>query len=520
MNIAHLLSARVATHGDHAAILDHSRGTRRRFNFVQIDRGASNLASQLLREGLQPGDAVLLLHPVSAELFMLFIAVLRCGLVAVFIDPSEGREHLERCCALRPPRAMIGCAKAHLLRLVSPALRRIPLKFSTDMPVWGAQRMNPERTGSKPCGIHEAQSDAPAIIRFTSGSTGQPKAAVRTHGYLLEQQRVLQRSFGLTPGEVDLVTMPLFVLSNLAAGVTSLIPPVDLSSPGCVPPATVLEEIQRERPQRITAAPALLYNLAEHCRNTGRTLEGVERIFTGGAPVFPRLLEELKEVAPGADIVAVYGSTEAEPIALLHYHELSKEDRARPAEGNGLPAGTPDEAIRIRILREDGTAAASGMSAEEFTSACLPAGEMGEVVVAGPHVLPGYLSDEDNRRIKIRVDGEVWHRTGDAGYLDNKGRLWLLGRSAARICDPRGTLYPFQVEGVAMEAPWVRRAALFARDGRRVLAIESREDHDRETLMEQLAWARLDAIQVVARLPVDRRHNSKIDYQSLEASIL
>ena len=142
MNIAHLLTAQVAAQGDHTAIIDHSRGRRRTVSFAGMEAGASRLAAQLKAAGLRPGDAVLLLHPVSAELYMLFIAVLRCGLVAVFIDPAEGRDHIEQCCRVLPPRAMAGCRRAHWLRLVSPALRRIPLKFSTDGRVWGAVRLD------------------------------------------------------------------------------------------------------------------------------------------------------------------------------------------------------------------------------------------------------------------------------------------------------------------------------------------------------------------------------------------
>ncbi|MEO5958853.1 MAG: AMP-dependent synthetase, partial [Opitutaceae bacterium] len=102
------------------------------------------------------------------------------------------------------------------------------------------------------------------------------------------------------------------------------------------------------------------------------------------------------------------------------------------------------------------------------------------------------------------------------GLRDERGRLWLLGRCAARIDDARGRLYPFGVECVAMTFPAVRRAAAIAHAGRRLLVIEAERD---EALLQSLrvatAWAQIDEVRCVAALPVDARHNAKIDYPAL-----
>jgi acyl-CoA synthetase (AMP-forming)/AMP-acid ligase II len=520
VNIAQLLSERVATCGDRVAIIDNSRGATRTFTFAQLELAASRMAAQLHDGGLRRGDPIVLLQPVSAELYIIFTALLRSGLVAVFIDPSAGREHVDRCCTTHPPRAFIGCAHAHLLRFISPALRHIPLKFSTDFPVPGARRLNHRNEAAARSVIENCSADSPAIIRFTSGSTGQPKASVRSHGFLLAQQRVLERSFALCVGELDLVTMPMFVLSNLAAGVTSLIPQADLKAPGSIYPASLLRQILTHRPDRIGAAPALLENLADYCLETFRVPSSefrVRKIFTGGAPVFPRLLDKLGAVAPEADIVAVYGSTEAEPIALLNHRDISSADRDSMANGRGLLAGFPDEAIQVRILREDGGPFRGRLTNEEFQSAGSPPGKPGQVVVAGPHVQPVYLNDEADQETKLQDNRTVWHQTGDAGYIDDRGRLWLLGRCGARISDTHGTLYPFQVECIAYENPMVRRAALLSHENRRVLALEAKSEFDVAEMKSRLNWAFIDTVKVLPRIPVDKRHNSKIDYPTLQS---
>jgi acyl-CoA synthetase (AMP-forming)/AMP-acid ligase II len=139
-------------------------------------------------------------------------------------------------------------------------------------------------------------------------------------------------------------------------------------------------------------------------------------------------------------------------------------------------------------------------------------------VVSGGHVLSGYLHGQGDEETKFRVNGVIWHRTGDAGYLDNSGRLWLLGRCVARIQDKRGELYPFAAETAAYQNPTVRRAAMVAHRGRRVLAVEFQDRSgtgDVAEIKSALAWTDLDEIRVCQRIPVDKRHNAKIDYPSL-----
>jgi acyl-coenzyme A synthetase/AMP-(fatty) acid ligase len=149
---------------------------------------------------------------------------------------------------------------------------------------------------------------------------------------------------------------------------------------------------------------------------------------------------------------------------------------------------------------------------------CRPVGTAGEIVVSGEHVLNGYadsLADDEN---KFCVGPTRWHRMGDAGYMDALGRLWLVGRCAARVVDRHGALYPFGVETAALRFDFVRRTALVSLREKRVLAVElrrraARADLDR--LVESLAFARVDAVRVIKRLPVDRRHNTKVDYAVL-----
>jgi acyl-CoA synthetase (AMP-forming)/AMP-acid ligase II len=515
MNIAEILAVQAAERPHDVAILDPA--SRQKATFAELDQASARSATLLEQRGLRRGDAVLVFQPMSLELYVALLAAFRLGLVAMFLDPSAGREHIERCCALHAPRGFIAGFKAHLLRLLAPALRRIPIKFVIGSYFPGAIRWSRARTLPPLSRIEPVAPDTPALLTFTSGSTGQPKAAVRSHGFLLAQHRALADSLHLTHGDIDLATMPIVLLANLASGVTSLIPPVDLRSPGAIDPAPVVAQVQMHNAVSSVASPAFFERLTRHCAEQRLTLPSFKKLFTGGAPVFPRLLEQMQAMAANAEVVAVYGSTEAEPIAHIARHEISDADHHAMLAGKGLLAGVPVSAIQLRILRDSWGRPVGPFDAQEFAKHCLPPDQPGEIVVSGGHVLAGYLHGQGDEETKFRVDGVVWHRTGDGGYLDVAGRVWLLGRCSARIEDQHGILYPFAAETAVYQDARVRRTAMVAHKGRRILAVEFYDGTtvDLELLRAALAWTHLAEIRVCRRIPVDKRHNAKIDYPAL-----
>src|SRR5690606_14487019 len=142
---------------------------------------------------------------------------------------------------------------------------------------------------------------------------------------------------------------------------------------------------------RTVSPPALLARLVDHARREGLSYDSFERIFTGGAPVFPATLDDVAAVAPRAAVVAVYGSTEAEPIAEIERRDITAADRQAMATGAGLLAGPPVSSIQLRILADRWGTALGPWTTEALEAQALPPGEPGEIVVSGDHVLPGYL---------------------------------------------------------------------------------------------------------------------------------
>jgi len=517
VNIVEQLQRQARAYPELPAIIDMPRGRERVTTFAALETATASGAALLRETGVVAGDTVLILQPMSAELYIAMLALLRMGGVAMFLDPSAGMAHIERCCAMLPPAALIASPRGQLLRLVSRGLRRIPRTFNLGGFFPGATSWRrgddlPPHAEIEPC-----SADTPALITFTSGSTGLPKAAVRSHGFLLEQHRVLERALHLTPADVDLTTLPVFVLANLASAVTSLIPDADLRRPGSIDPEPVLRQISRHSPTRVVASPAFLDRLCDFCAVSGAVVPGFRHVFTGGAPVFADNLDRFAATFPGAEIVAVYGSTEAEPIAHISRQQLSAEDVNSMLSGGGLLTGAPVAEITARVIRTDWGTPLGELDGESFARLCPPAGRGGEIVVSGGHVLPGYLHGVGDEETKFRVDGTIWHRTGDCGYFDEQGRIWLLGRAAAVIHDDRGELHPFAVECAARQITAVKRTALLGRSGRRILFVERRKGMalDCGAVFQALGWARLDEVREIREIPLDRRHNAKVDYGRL-----
>lgn len=526
MTISDLLHEQARLRPDALALVDERAGQEWCFASLQF---AVNAAARWWQaQGLRKGDAVLVFVPMSADLYLALLALFQLGAVAVLVDPSAGPAHLEACCRRWPPKALLAVPKAHLLRLRSREIRKIPLKVVVKGWIPGTRRwpsrlenaapaLGPTLSTNSASPLETVQPEDPALVTFTSGSTGQPKAAVRTQGFLLAQYRALAPNLRLQPGEVDLATLPIFVLANLAAGVTTVLPAVDLRRPGEVDAAQIFAQIERRSVTRIAASPAFFERLGQFGDAHGRTLPSLRHLHTGGAPVFPRLLEALTRLAPQASVVAVYGSTEAEPIAQIDRADFSATDHAAMSAGRGLLAGVPVPQLQLAILADQFGHPRKPESARSFHQGRLAPGTVGEIVVTGEHVLSGYLGGQGDAETKFSVDGTIWHRTGDAGWLDEHGRLWLLGRCSARIEDAQGTLYPFGVECVALTFTEVRRAACVSHRGRRVLIVAAQAQAALQSrLLAATAWARIERVLFVDALPVDRRHNAKIDYPALK----
>ena len=540
-NLAARLAERAAFHPGRLAIVE-CRGRRvRRRTYAELDAAVAGVAAGLRARGVRAGDRVLVFVPMSLDLYVVLIAILRVGACAVFVDAWAGRARLDAAVRAVKPRAFVGTVRAHVLRLATPALRAIPVpivlggivpaeRFARDQargsrtarattapgPMGGSA---PSAGGDWPpdSGCARVLETDAALVTFTTGSSGTPKAAARTHGLLWAQHLALQQHLAPREEDIDLPTLPVFVLNNLAAGVTSVLPDMDPRRPADVDPARVVAQMERERVTTSSGSPAFYGRLATWCEERGRRLP-LRALFTGGAPVLPALARLLAATVEGEAHV-VYGSTEAEPIAGIEVRAMLE---AMAAEGEeGVCVGNPVPAIEVKLVRpHDGPIAldAAGWSAWEVDRDAV-----GEVVVRGAHVLEAYFADPDaDRANKIRDGAAVWHRTGDAARRDRSGRLWLMGRVRRRVRPSDRTWWGQPAELRALAVDGVRHAAYFGAGDpepgqRAVLCVEAGGERAalEPALRGALAPMPVDELHLL-EIPRDPRHRSKTDWEALE----
>jgi fatty-acyl-CoA synthase len=269
---------------------------------------------------------------------------------------------------------------------------------------------------------------------YTSGTTGRPKGAVLTHGNMTWNATNQLLGFDLAPDERTLALAPLFHIGGLNGTVNPT-----LLRGGCVvivrrfDPAATLEVIEQQRVNSFFAVPTMLDAMAREPGFATRDLSALRSIGAAGAPVpVPTLRTWL---ARGVTMQQAYGMTEAAPGCTV----LDSADAQRKVGSAGKPVFFTD----VRVARPDGTDADPD--------------EVGEVLVGGPNIMAGYW-DDDARTAEVLVDG--WYHTGDAGYLDAEGFLFIRDRYRDMIISGGENIYPAEIESALLELPGIDEAAV------------------------------------------------------------
>ncbi len=469
-----------------------------RVTFAQLDDLSARFAGGLRARGAQDGARLLVLAPMGIPLYVALLGVFRAGCTAVLVDPSAPRALLRSTLAELELSGFVGSPKAQLLRLLIPELRGLDLYVCTG----GFLPLPHTRLGSllgEPCAPRTAEH--PALITFTTGTSGRARAMARRHRFLDAQRQALTEHMGLGPRDVDLATLPVFLLNSLSAGATCVLADADLSRVGSADPERIARQLREWEVTTTSGSPSFFAPLARSLAARGEVLPALRKLVVGGGRVPSSLLAQLKEVAPGADVLVTYGSTEAEPISSIEAAEILA--LGGDGAGRGSCVGAPKAGLRLALW-------------EPGSTTPVAAGAPGEVVVAGAHVNRSYFRNpEADATYKVEHDGATWHRTGDVARLDEQGRIWLLGRVGEAIAGR----WPLCVEALAESLPWVRRAGYCAREGEPVLVVERFEDQSPEGWQAALRErCGVDTV-IEAWVPVDHRHNAKVDRVALARSL-
>ena len=500
MNIVEILNKNRIEYGEKVAFIEKNE----EINYQDFYKKVCQIARNLRERQIEKGAQILVLIPLSIDLYATLCAIWMVGAQAVMFDPSAGKEHIMKCLAEMPVSGFIGTRKSLLLKWMNSSIRKIKNTVSVE-------QLFKSVSVETDISICDAEEDMPALITFTSGSTGIPKAIVRTHGFLLKQHQVIRESMRYDQDDVDLAVLPVFTLVNLVEGITTVLPEDSLKDIETIDAKKLTEQILRYGVTRITASPKFLERISDYARVSGIHFEKLRSVNIGGGPIFLDTLEKIFQVVNQENVLLVYGSTEAEPIAELPAKDLSQGDIQKIQEGKGLLAGKIVDSILLKIIRSK---PGDTISSDELESLIQPMGEPGEIIVTGEHVVKGYLNPEQNAVTKI-ADKQVWHRTGDLGYLDEEGRLWLLGRAGQELQIKGKVVYPFSIEG-AIRGKYGTLSAIMKNEEEHILILE--KSNEGQKIRAEYGEL-FDRIIEIDQIPMDRRHSSKVNYEKLRSVI-
>ncbi len=497
--------------------------------FTQLEQESDRLAHGLERIGIIRGTRTILMVRPGMEFFIIVFAMFKVGAIPVVVDPGMGIERMLQCLEEGKPVAFIGIEKAHLLRKLKPHYFKSVKHWVTvgNRWFWGGYTLDQLKSGPyKPFAPARTTRDEIAAIVFTTGSTGPAKGVVYTHGNFDAQIRQIQEHFFIEPDEIDLPTFPLFALFDPALGMTAVIPDMDPTKPALANPKKIIEAIENHGVTNMFASPALLNRLGKYGKENQIKLPSLRRVISAGAPVSPANIEQFCLMLSGdAQVHTPYGATEAVPIISIGSNEILSETKALTEKGFGLCIGRPICNTQIEIIR-----ITDSPITQIHDNIRAPEKQVGEIMVKADLVTEHYFNNrEADLNSKIQdSDGRIWHRMGDLGWRDSKGRIWFCGRKSHRVVTKKETLFTIPVEAIFNNHEKVFRSALAGvgpkNEETPVIFIEPYETikDEKAFIGELFALARsnpltagIEHIFIEKSFPVDIRHNSKIFREKL-----
>ena len=431
-----------------------------RLTYREVDELSDSIAGHLAAQGLERGDRVAILLQNSPHFVLALLGAWKAGAVVVPVNPMYKSGEVAHVLRDGEVAALVCSDRAwesYLRQTAADSPVRIvltgcELDFQTrgDTRVLNFERLPQAddaedlvavaRAGHKaPAGRDLGPSDI-ALISYTSGTSGTPKGATNTHGNIMYNAERQRTGLALPDAPVYYALAPLFHITGMVCQLGAC-----LNSAGTLvltyrfEAGVVLEAFAEHRPHYTVGPSTAFMALAAHPDCTPDHFSSFVNISSGGAPVPPALVEKFR-AGFGPYIRNGYGLTECTaPCASV---PPGLEAPVDPVSGT-LAVGLPGPDTVVRIVDEQGRE--------------MPFGEQGEILVRGPQVVPGYWRRPD-ATAETFPDGEL--RTGDIGFMDEQGWLYVVDRKKDMINASGFKVWPREVEDVLYTHPAVREAAV------------------------------------------------------------
>ena len=500
-------------------------------SYAQADIESSRVAHGLEKIGFKRGMHTVFMVTPGTDFFAVLAGIMKVGAIPVLVDPGMGMRNLKKSLEEAKPEAFIGIPRAQLGRIIFGWGKKT-LKINITVGKrfgWGGYSVNRIKDigSAAPYVVTEKPgADDMVMLAYTSGNTGAPKGVVYTQRMLSAQLAFMKEVLDMKEGDAHLSTFAPFALYAPACGAPAIIPEMDTTKPAAADPRKLIAAINDYHCNSIFCSPALIEKIGRYCESEKIKLNTLQLVISAGAPARMSSLERfVKALNPETQVLIIYGATEALPLTSIGSKELLGDTRKQTEDGGGVCVGLPVKGVDIAIIKI--TEDAVPIWSEELR---LPKNQIGEIVVKGPFVTKVYYNLPDRTRLaKINDprDGNIWHRMGDVGYLDEKGRLWMCGRKVHRVETAEGTFFSLPCEAIFNNHPKVDRSALVGVKIKGELMpvmciqleknIELSNDEKKHLTAELLNMAqanertkKIKTILYHPKFPVDIRHNAKI----------
>jgi long-chain acyl-CoA synthetase len=436
------------TQGIHRAVQLYARHPALRGDGVVLNWGdfaerVARLAGVVRAAGVEPGDRVAMLGVNSPRYVEYYFATLWAGAVMVPVN-TRWAEPEKRHCLTDSGARLLLADDAHIAEARALAAH---CSIGEQVVQLGDSRPDSVAAFESMLERHDPVADAErggedlAALFYTGGTTGRAKGVMLSHANLMSNSMTAMVNLGIRHGSVHLHVSPLFhmaggsrVFTTTVAGAThAVIPRFE--------PALFLDAIERYRVTVTVVVPTMLNALLQHPDFDRYDLSSLELLTYGASPMPEALLRQAMERLPGVAFLQSYGMTELSPVATMlppRYHVFDGPDAGRIRS-----AGQAVFNADVAIFDEDDRA--------------LPPGEVGEVCVRGPMVMQGYWRQPELTAEALRGG---WMHTGDAGYLDDEGFLFLVDRVKDMIISGGENVYSAAVENVIYQFPGVHECAV------------------------------------------------------------
>lgn len=400
-------------------------------SFADLDARVDAVASTLLKQG-RACDRIAILGRNSAEQVELLLGILRAGQTALPINWRLAEREIAY--ILEHSGATRLFADAALFDTARRAMATHPIPLQSLDPDAFAAWRNPASAEVMPAIIR----DALALLMYTSGTTGLPKGVMLTHGNVLDSLKIFgEAPLNLGPEDVVFAPAPMFHITGIGPVLRAVQTGARLIVAGQFDPHDAIQTMAHEGVTYTTLAPAMIQACLASPVFDETPPDRLRIVVYGGSPIAPATLEEARQRI-GCAFAQCYGLTETTgPVTIL-----TPEDHA-PGRNLLLSCGRSPAGVEIAVVDTDGRR--------------LAAGETGEIIVRGPVVMAGYADNSEATAATIR-DG--WLHTGDAGYLDAEGHVFIRDRVKDMIVSGGENIYPVEVEKALAEHPLVTDVAV------------------------------------------------------------